>query len=160
MSEARENERLTNDKNVVRYVGGSHVVINPVSGEFEIDASAFDRTTKDHDGLSFIERLVLSTDPQRDEVEIRRVLSARRSFGKSARFAELNVGQAIEALRVFDSDFYFCEDPLPASNGIPANPAHALLKGLPFVGEAVGSLRSEWAGELLSGTVTRTFPAN
>lgn len=160
MNEAGDtNQRLADDKNVARYVGGSHVTLNPLSGEFEVDASAFDRTKKDHDGLSFVERLVLSTDQQRDEIEIRRVLAARRSIGKTARFAELNVGQAVEALSVFDNDFYFCEDPLSAKDGIPANPAHALLKGLPFVGEAVGSLRSEWAGELLSGIVTSTFPA-
>ena len=159
MSEGRESERLANDRNVVRYVGGSHAVLNSVSGEYEIDASAFDRTAKDHDGLSFIQRLVLSTDPQRDEDEIRRVVGAWRSLGKTARFAELNVGHAVEALRVFDQDFYFCEDPLPEFDGKPANSAHVLLIGLPFKGEAIGSLRSEWAGELLSGVVLTTFSA-
>ncbi len=153
------HQRLADDKNVVRYVGGSHVTLSPLTGEFEVDASAFDRTAKDHDGLSFTERLVLSIDPHRDEDEIRRVLAARRSLGKTARFVEVNVEQAVKALSVFDNDFYFCEDPLPATTGIPANPAHVLLKGLPFAGEAIGSLSSEWAGELLSGIVTRTFPA-
>jgi hypothetical protein len=160
MTEATgESQRLRDDKNVVRYVGGSHVAPIPDSDEFEIDGSAFDRTAKDVDGLSFIERLVLSTNQKLDEDEIRSVLGARRLFGKTARFAELNVGQALEALYVFDQDFYFCEDPLPENGDIPAIPAHALLKGLPFKEEAIGSLTSEWAGELLSGAVLRTFPA-
>ena len=158
-SVAGEEEKLSADNNVVRYVGGGSISLGPNEGEFEIGAGAFERSTKDEDGLSFIERFVLAKQSNSDEDEIRRVLGSRRSFGKTAQFAELNVGKALEALSYFDNDFYFCEDPLPEDGEMLANPAHALLIGLPFKGEPAGSMTSELAGELLSGTVERIFPA-
>jgi hypothetical protein len=151
--------KLNGDKNVVRYVGGSFVYVEADSDMFEVGAGAFERTTKDEDGLSFIERLILAKSSKADEDEIRRVLASRRSFGKTAQFAELNVEKALHALSYFDSEFYFCEDPLPTEGEKLANPAHALLIGLPFKGEPAGSMTSEFAGELLSGTVERLFPA-
>jgi hypothetical protein len=154
-----KKEKLSADKNVVRYVGGGSISLGPSEGEFEIGAGAFERSTKDEDGLSFIERLILAKQSKADEDEICRVLASRRSFGKTAQFAELNAGKALEALSYFDSDFYFCEDPLSEDGEKLANPAHTLLIGLPFKGEPAGSMTSELAGELLSGTVERLFPA-
>jgi hypothetical protein len=151
--------KLSDDKNVVRYVGGSHCSFDEAAKEIAVYPSAFDRNIKDSDGLSFIERLILSKNPKKDESEIRRVLASRRALGKTAHFAELNVGQALEVLSVFDTDFFFYEDPLSAEGEMLANPAHVLLNGLPFKGEPIGSLTSEWAGELLCGAVSRLFPA-
>ncbi|MEK6637380.1 MAG: hypothetical protein AABY88_04775 [Pseudomonadota bacterium] len=154
-----KKKKLGADRNVVRYVGGASISLGPSAGEFEIGAGAFERSTKDEDGLSFIERFVLAKQSKADEDEIRRILASRRSFGKTAQFAELNVGRALEALSYFDNDFYFCEDPLPEDGERLANPAHVLLIGLPFKGELAGSMTSELAGELLSGAVERLFPA-
>jgi hypothetical protein len=154
-----KKEKLGTDRNVVRYVGGSFVSLGSGENEFEVSAGAFERSTDHEDGLSFIERFILAKQSTADEEEIRRVLGSRRSFGKTAQFAELNVGKALEALSYFDNDFYFCEDPLPEDGEMLANPAHALLIGLPFKGEPAGSMTSELAGELLSGTVERIFPA-
>jgi hypothetical protein len=156
--EGKKN-KLGVDRDVVRYVGGSFISLGPSEGEFEIGAGAFERSAKDEDGLSFVERFVLAKQSNADEDEIRHVLGSRRSFGKTAQFAELNVGKALDALSYLDNDFYFCEDPLPKDGASLANPAHALLIGLPFKGEPAGSMTSELAGELLSGTVERIFPA-
>lgn len=158
-SSGGEKAKLGVSKNVVRYVGGSFVSLGPDEHEFEVGAGAFERSTKDEDGLSFVERFVFAKQSNADEDEIRRVLESWRSFGKTAQFAELNVGKVLEALSYFDSDFYFCEDPLPEEGDKLANSAHALLIGLPFKGEPAGSMTSELAGELLSGTVERLFPA-
>jgi hypothetical protein len=147
--------KLPASRNVVRYVGGKHVG----NSTGALNGSAFDRTPKDSDGLSFTQRLILSKNPKSDEAEIRRVLGSRLTMGKTAVFAELNVRGALAALKAFEGDFHFREDALAKQGDMLANPAHALLIGLPFKGEAVGSLRSEHAGDLLRQTVIRTFPA-
>jgi hypothetical protein len=147
--------KLPASRNVVRYVGGKH--IGDSTGA--LNGSAFDRTPKDRDGLSFTQRLILFKSAKKDEAEIRRIVGSRLHMGKMAVFAELNVGAALGALKAFEADFYFREDALAAEGNMLANPAHALLIGLPFVGETVGSLRSEHAGDILRQTVRDTFPA-
>ena len=137
--------QLSAEKNVVRYVGGSQ----------------FDSNTGkvDADGLSFTEVGVLARNRQADEAQIRTVCGSRIKLGATACFAELNVGAALKALEEFEEEFSFVVDPLPAYGTALENPAHALLLGLPFKGEAIGSLRSELAGDLLAKKVLRTFPA-
>jgi hypothetical protein len=148
--------KLGRDVNIVRYVGGAHYDGN--TGK--VQASAFDRIRKkDEDGLSFTQRDMLAIVSKDDETAIRKVVGSRLTLGKTAVFAELNAGQALDALDEFESEFFFQLDPLVAEAGMLANPAHALLIGLPFKGEAVGSLRSELAGDLLRRRILRTFPA-
>lgn len=152
---AAGSARLAREKNVARYVGGSHVDTN--TGQ--VNGSAFDRGPKDIDGLSFTQLGVLAVDPVNDAIQIRRVVGSRLALGKSACFAELNVGTSLAALSDFDVAFAFVENPLPAEGSALANPAHALLLGLPFKGEDIASLRSELAGDLLALKIIRTFPA-
>lgn len=154
-NELRDRPRVARDENVVRYVGAAH---------FEQDTgvlngSAFDRGPKDTDGLSVTRRGVLSTKRLQDETNIRLVLGSRLKLGTNALFVELNVGGILDALEEFEQEVFVCEDPLPAAGKALANPAHALIAGLPFAGEAIGSLRSEVAGDKLRALVSHSFPA-
>ena len=150
-----EVPRLGRDEIVARYVGGAHVDLN--TGQ--INGSAFDRTPKDIDGLSFTRRNILDDDCDADRAAIRQAVGSRLRFGRTAVFAELPVGIAAEALEPFDGEFFFVEDPLEAQGLALANLAHALLIGLPFRGEQVGSLKSEIAGDRLRVCIVDRFAA-
>jgi hypothetical protein len=147
--------RLGDHENVARYVGGSN--FDPATGR--VNGAAFDRTAKDVGGLSFNRTGVLSQIGADDDRQICLVMASRISFGKTAVFAETNVGESVDALRSFGEVFHFIDDPLKAEGTKLANPAHALMIGLPFVGEAIGSLKAELAGDLIARTVQRVFPA-
>jgi hypothetical protein len=152
---ATELKRLPETANIVRYVGGS----NYSASTGVLNGIAFERPPKDVDGLSVTQRLVLARNSEKDKTEIRTVFASRMTLGKTAVFAELNVGRALSKLARFDEEFFFLADPLPESDQKLANPAHALLKGLPFVGDEVGSLKSELAGDLLRSVVHDVFSA-
>ncbi|MEQ1551197.1 hypothetical protein [Sphingorhabdus sp.] len=148
--------KLPRKQNVVRYVGGLHYDRE----KDQVAGSAFDRTTKDNDGLSFTQRRILDADSEADKDSIRKVFASRMSLGRTACFAELNVGKALDALDEFEQDFSFVENPIPAEGDKLANPAHVLLIGLPFKGEVVGTLRSELAGDRLCRAIIGKFPAH
>lgn len=149
-----DRPRVDRHENVTRYAGGSHY--DATTGE--VNGSAFDREAKDADGLSVNRVGVLSRDKDEDRASTRRVLATRRTLGRTAIFVELNVGAALEALAEFEEDIFMCHDALEKEGDKAANPAHALVIGLPFKGEAVGSLKSELAGDRLRGVVCDTFP--
>jgi hypothetical protein len=146
---------VSEDENIVRYVGGRHY--DPNTGV--INGGAFDRNSKDTDGLSVIRRYVFSTDDMVDQNHIRRVVGSRLKFGKTAVFAELNVGEMLRALDEFNQNISVVEDALEVDGDYLANPAHALIVGLPFAGEAIGSLKSEIAGDKIRTTIQSSFPA-
>jgi hypothetical protein len=146
---------LKPDELVARYVGGIHID----GGTDQINGSAFDRTHKDVDGLSFTRRGVFAVDVQPDREAIRQAVGSRLRLGKTAVFVELQVGGALEALKGYDSEFEFIEDPLEAEGDALANAAHALLVGYPFKDEAVGSLKSEVAGDQLRLRILDRFRA-
>jgi hypothetical protein len=147
--------RLPDDQNVVRYVGGSH--IDEITGV--INGSAFDRTVKDVDGLSVTRRLFLDSDDTRDQQAIRDVIGSRLFLGKTAVFAEVNVGQVRSLPQASSLGIELEEDPLPAEGLRLANPAHALILGLPIKGESVGSLRSEVLNDQLARLIEHRFQA-
>lgn len=148
-------ERLGGDEVVARYVGGSH--FDPATNQ--INGSAFERTAKDHDGVSLNRRGLLDADPEKDRQEIRMITASRLKLGKTAVFAELQISCAIEALDEYSQDIYFCANPLDSNEKELANPAHALLIGFPFKGEQIGSLKSEVAGDKLRNCICDKFPA-
>lgn len=146
---------LKHEETVVRYVGGAHV-----DGETgQINGSAFDRAPKDVDGLSFTRRSIFAADLDADRTAIRRAVGSRLRLGRTAVFAELRVGDALEALHRFESSIVFVEDPLAPDGDKLANPAHALLIGYPFKDESVGSLKSEVAGDQLRLQILDRFAA-
>lgn len=149
-------EKLSPDENAARYVGGSK--FDP--GTARVLLTAFDREGKDSDGLSFNQTGVLSSVQADDDHQIRLITASRITVGKSAVFAELNVGEASSKLASFGDQFHFEADPLEADGQKLANPVHALLMGLPFKGEANGSLKSELASDLLTQAVNRIFWAH
>lgn len=124
-----------------------------------INGSAFERTPKDTDGVSVDMRGVFSKDCETDISKIREVVGARRKLGKNSVFAELNVGTTLSVLHEFDETIAIVSRPLAVEGDLPADQAHAVILGLPFKGEATGSLRSEVAGDLLARRIIRTFPA-
>lgn len=146
---------LESQEQVVRYVGG----LNFDQSTGRVDGTAFDRRPKDHDGLSFTRRHVFSSEEEADRNQIRLVFASTIKVGATAKFAQLEVGKALDSLRYFDDIFDFIDDPLDAEGDALANPAHALMVGLPFAGEAVGSLRSELAGDLIAKCVNLVFDA-
>jgi hypothetical protein len=101
------------------------------------------------DGVSVVRRKFFSKDDDADLEQIRKVVASRRKLGAESVFAELNVGVALDVLREFNENVDIVADPLPAEGEKLANRAHALIKDLPFDGQAVGSLTSELAGDLL-----------
>jgi hypothetical protein len=143
-------------EDIARYVGGAH--FDPATNV--INGSAFERSPKDNDGVSVTRCRYFSSDIDSDQSEIRRVVGSRLKLGKTAIFVEVNTGALLDALAEFEQDVTVVEDPLEAEEGLLANPAHALILGLPFKGEAVGSLKSEVAGDRLRELVLRRFPAN
>lgn len=148
-------ERLKDSEIVARYVGGSH--FDPSTKQ--MNGSAFERTPKDKDGVSFTRRGLLNSNDDQDRNDIRQITASRLKIGKTAVFAELQVGRALAALEEYNQDIYFCNDPLDEDGSELANPAHALLIGFPFKGEQIGSLKSEVAGDKLRDCVDDIFPA-
>lgn len=148
--------RIPGEEDVTRYVGGAH--FDPGTGQ--INGSAFDRTPRDVDGLSVNRVGFLGADVAADRAELRRVMGSRLTLGKTAVFVQLNVGEALDALAEFEEDIFFTPDPLEAVGDKLANPAHALCIGLPFKGEATGSLKSAVAGDRLRAVIRDRFPAH
>lgn len=144
---------VSGESDFVRHVGGSHI------HGTEINGSAFERAPKDTDGVSISIRRIFSPDTQTDVAEIRRVVGARRKLGKNSVFAELNVGTALSVLREFDETIEIISNPLPATDEFPSDPSHGLITGLPIKDDAIGSLRSELAGDLLARRILRIYPA-
>lgn len=149
-------EPLDDSENAARYVGGLN--FDPVTKRVNIEA--FDRGVKDADGLSFTRTGMLAEEQNADDSMIRKIMGSRLAIGKNAVFAVVKVGDAILSLSHFGMKFEFVADPLEEDGAKLANPAHALLLGLPFKGESVGSLNSELAGDLLVRAVNRLFWAH
>jgi hypothetical protein len=147
--------RVDGAENVVRYAGASHY--DDTTGE--VNGSAFDRTLKDDDGLSVTRRGVFSKIQNTDENRIREVMNSRLTLGKKAIFVEVNVKQILSVLAEYEQNIFVEENPEQAEGTRLANPAHALVIGLPFVGEAVGSLKSEIASDKIRQIICHTFPA-
>lgn len=145
--------KIGSSQNYVRHVGGSHIDNGVING------SAFERTAKDVDGVSISLRGVFSTSTKSDVSRIREVVGARRNLGRSSVFAELNAGTTLSVLQSFEEQVSIVSAPLECEGELPADPAHALIVGLPFKGETVGSLRSEVAGDLLARRIICTYPA-
>lgn len=154
MSSAKNNI-LSNDEIVVRYVGGAH--LDPKTNE--INGSAFERSQKDTDGVSFNRRNIFCYCEKCDREKIISIMKTRMNLGKKSRFAEIIVGDVLKKLSEEDGiSICFYEDFLHEEPGIPSNPAHAILKGLPFTGEKIGSLSSELAGDLLRECIVYDYP--
>lgn len=150
-----ERPRVGVAEDATRYVGGAH--FDPTTRQ--VNASAFDRAPKDTDGLSINRVGVFSGDRDEDRIALRAVMGSRMKLGRTAIFAQFNAGAALAALAEFEEGIFLCHDPLLAERGWLANPAHALIVGLPFKGEAVGSLKAELAGDRLRAVVHDFFPA-
>jgi hypothetical protein len=144
---------IDDEHDFLRHVGGSHIHGDIING------SAFERTLKDVDGLSISIRGFFSENDNADVAKIRELVGARRKLGKTSVFAELNVGTAVSVLHEFDSAITVVLKSLPAEDGKPEDPSHALIVGLPIQGEPAGSLTSELAGDLLARRIIRTYPA-
>lgn len=147
--------RVDNHEDICRFVGVR--AYDRVTKK--ADASAFSRKKKDHDGLSVNRRGVFSEDVNIDNANIRAVMRCRLSMKATETFIVLNTGAILDALTEFGREVFVCQDPLPADGDILANPAHALIVGLPFKDEPIGSMTSEAVGDILRRLVTDYFPA-
>lgn len=126
-----------------------------------VGSSAFDRPEKDTDGLSVCRRGVLAEDAPEDLRRIQRVLGAWRTLKASHRLAQLSVSDILAVGEETKRALSVIEDPLEAEPPKPANPAHALIHGLPFAGAEEGTLDSVTAADLLARKVDakNVYPA-
>lgn len=138
-----DGDRVGRHEKVVRYARPSDVHGDTLNG------SAFDRKAADRDGVSVCRLGVFQAEPVGDLDQIRRAMGSRLRLKPAGRLAEISVGAIEDVGREVDELLFVVEDALPAEGGHPANPAHALIDGLPFKGASVGSLSSELAGDLL-----------
>ena len=152
----RAQPRVEGNEDLCRYAGGAH--FDKSTGK--IGAGVFDRHPKDHDGLSVNRRGIFSVNEADDDAAIRHVTSTRMTLGKTARFVVINAGVMLAALEEFEREVFVCADPLEEVGKAAANPAHALIIGLPFVGEEVGSMTSELIGDRLRRLTSMGFPAH
>ncbi|WP_198355702.1 hypothetical protein [Sphingomonas sp. MA1305] len=132
-----KGDRVGADQEVVRYARPSDFDEGVLSG------SAFDRNAKDYDGVSVCRLGVFSANLDEDLDSIRAVLGAWRSLKKNGRLAQISV-QDIEAVgSEVRQVLVVVEDEIASAEDKPANPAHALIEGLPFIGGAAADLASD-----------------
>lgn len=127
-----------------------------------LSGSAFYRPAKDADGLSVTRRgYFYATDDVADMREIRAIMVSRAfPLGDDSCFAELSVEDIIAAGREAQTIFSVVEAPSKSKDkeGKLANPAHAIIDGLPLEGTSIGSFSSQLVGDLLVSKVRREHP--
>lgn len=137
-----KGDRLHDLHHVVSYVSGSR------HHEGLVDGSVFMRRTADTDGLS-VNWLECFPSPRANQIsEI--CARSRISVRATGRFAEINVGEAIEAVSSVAPNCSAVHDPLAQEGEFREDPSHALFIGLP---EASESERALLAGDLISQRV-------
>lgn len=112
---------VNSEEHVVRYASPRHVDNEAVNG------SAFLLRPHDDGALSINRPIIFHQDTSEALVEIRKL--ARIELKKSGRFAELNVGKIKAA--IIPRSLNVIEDPLAQTDQYPADPSHAVIKGLP-----------------------------
>ncbi len=142
---------LTDNDNVVRYVGGSKIRENN-----RIDGSAFCRRLGEGGAsvnwLEFFYRL----DKQQQIAEVRRLIHLR-SLGTTAVFAELNVGDVKQRLQDELPDVYVINKPQPADADFPElDPSHCEIMGLP---PAEAESMALTIGDMIAKRVNAIYPA-
>jgi hypothetical protein len=119
-----------------------------------VGSSAFDRPEKDHDGLSVVRRYVFAADDATDLRIIREILSAWRTVKPSQKLVQLGVSDILQAGVEAKRALSVIEDPIAAAPPKPANEAHALICGLPFLGSDQGTLDAVTASDLLARKIS------
>lgn len=115
-----------------------------------VQSTAFDRPEKDRDGLSVSRRGVFSAEDETDLRTLRQVIGAWRQVKASQRLAQISVADILDAGREADRVLSVIEAWVEADYPKPANPAHAIICGLPFMGADEGSLGSVAAADILA----------
>lgn len=146
-------DRLPPGERVVRYARPSDVDQDKVNG------SAFDRVPKDEDGVSVCRLGIFDAARDRDLAMIRVVLGSSLTLKPNGRLAEIGVSDIEAVGQEVGELLAVIEDALAANPPALANPAHALIDGLPFKGASIGSLTAELAGDLLKLRVSDLHPA-
>lgn len=146
-------DRVATEERVVRYAKPTAVEGDVVNG------TAFDRRPTDVTGLSVSRLGIFDPDRARDLAMLRTVIGSALTLSPNGRLAEIGVG-TIEAVgREVGQLLHVAENALPAVTPALANPAHALIDGLPFKGAPVASLQNETAGDLLALRVSELHDA-
>lgn len=127
-----------------------------------LHSSAFNRPAKDADGLSVTQLGVLEPKDHDADMRVIRAIMISRGIplGEDTCFAELAVSDIIEAGREAMTTFSVLHSPSKAKlgEGKLANPAHAIINGLPLEGLSIGSLTSQLVSDLLLTKVRREIP--
>lgn len=130
---------------VSRLCGGSHV-----REDGTIAATAFKpRSGEAYLSVNWLEHLELP-DRQSQIKEVLRVLGTKRKVGNSARLAVLNVGSARDAVSRYSYDHLelsFRHEP-EADPGIPQDPSHSGIHGVPEDDNLVAELLARAVSEL------------
>ena len=118
---------LPDHDHVLRYIGKRHVDNGVVNG-----SGFFIRPTEDLPSVNWMECFPPPIDNQVAEIKARR----RLRYEKNALLVRLNVGATKQYLSLSSTttvEVDFILDPLPAENGRPEDPSHAVIKGVPVV---------------------------
>lgn len=136
---------LADDHHVLRYVAPKHIDNGIING------SAFVRRQHEHSSsVNWMEWFPLPVESQ-----VAGVRSVRRlTYARNGRLARLNVGGARRYIEErAQVDLSFRHDPLPAVQGYPADPSHALIHGIP------AGPHGELIQDLLAESIIAHFPA-
>ena len=126
MTEEQDRDRVQEDECVVRYVRPKQV-----HEDGGVALQAFVLSPRDEkDGLSLNRPAKFSGSPEERLKEI--VTRIRMKVTKQGRFACFSVRELGSMLRGKKLDPEFRPDPIPAEDGEPCDPSHALLCGLPL----------------------------
>lgn len=148
-----DGDRVSPEEHVVRYAKPTSVEGDGVNG------TAFERRLTDITGVSVTRLGMFDPDRVRDLVEVRRVMATAMRMKRNRRLAEIGVGDIEAVGREVGQLLQVMENTSPADLPVLANPAHAVINGLPFVGAPVASLQSELAGDLLALRVSQLHDA-
>jgi hypothetical protein len=138
---------LANDHHVLRYIAPKHIDNGIING-----SGFLRRPHEQASSVNWMECLALPVENQVSEVRAVR----RLTYAKSGRLAQVNVGATKryvdERVQV---KLEFCHDPLEADLSYPADPSHALIRGIP----AIDTPHGELIQDLLAECIIAHFPA-
>jgi hypothetical protein len=125
---------VSDDDHVLRYIRKKHVDNGVVNG-----SGFLTRRQEDAPSVNWMECFVLPTSNQVSEITARR----RMRYEKNALLVRLKVGDTrryVGANSPIPIELSFIHDPLPAENGKPEDPSHAVITGVPLLETPEGEL--------------------
>jgi hypothetical protein len=148
MAQPISGSSLRDDHHVLRYIGKKHVDNGVVNG-----SGFLTRPQENAPSVNWMEYFALPVINQVSEITSRR----RMRYEKNALLVRLNVGHTrrfVGSNSPIPVELSFIHDPLPAENGKPEDPSHAIVTGVPVIETPEGELIKD----LLTHCILERFP--